>query len=498
MRTATIAVGLFLLVAPACSSTRAKSNGSETVRIGVGVGASARGGGLTVLTKFLYSEPLIALASDGQPVGRLAEHWVWENARKTLRITLRHGITLHDGRSLTASVASTFLNAKINALRRDGHRGALDLVTSIDVPDDRTLLLQLSEPDAFLIPELNNAHLVDPDSPDVGTGPFKLLSREPVVDAARFSDYHRGAPALERVRIVPYDSQRAAWAALMRDDVDAVHEVSRDSVEFIEQDSGVQTFLSLRPYFWALSFNLRHPQLRQPHVRQALNQAVNRQEIVATVLRGYATVAVDPIWPLHWAYRRTLDQPGYDPGAARLRLDRAGLPGEGTAQTSPRLKFRCLFFGEDAQLERMALMVQRQFNDIGVDVELQPASYDEIVTRLQAADFDSVLTPMASGRALDWTYRFWHSPRAGEKVIQATGYTGGDLVLDELRRAYSDDEVRDGVAKLRRIFVDEPPAVFIAWQQATRAVSSRFDISAADKHDAFADVWQWKPAVRPK
>jgi ABC-type transport system substrate-binding protein len=235
--------------------------------------------------------------------------------------------------------------------------------------------------------------------------------------------------------------------------------------------------------------NLRHPQLRRRELRRAMNKAVDREEIISTVMRGYAIPALDPVWPLHWAYSSRTQQHQFDPALAKAELQQH-LPG------SDGLRFRCMFYGEDPQFERMALLLQRQLNEVGVQLDLQPATYAEMLQKMKNGDFDSMLMLFASGRALDWTYRFWHSPIPGHEALQSTAYTGADAILDDLRVAFTDQDVRNGVERLRQRFYDDPPAVFIAWQQVTRAVSSRFDLSDADKEDAFANIWQWKPAAK--
>ena len=477
-----------LLAATSCKNGSPSAAGHTTLRIGFGLGPSARTSGLGILADLLYAEPLIALNAQGKPSGRLAESWEWQDGHRTLRVVLRQGTALHDGRTLDAPLARTFLQHKIDAVQNGDRAGAFDGVQSIDTPDAQTLLIHLRAPDAFLIPEFNNAYLVDPASTDIGTGPFRLVSRDPV-QAERFDRHHRGAPAIDRVTIQTYDTQRAAWAALMRNEVDAVQEVNRESIEFMATSTDIKTFSSLRPYYWALSLNLKHPQLRRPEVRRTLNKAVNRDEIISRVMRGYGTPAVDPVWPLFWAYPSLPKHHEFQPAVAKVEMQEhlRGRPG---------LKFRCLFYGEDPQFERMALLLQRQLNEVGVQLELQPATLKEMMLKMQSGDFDSMLLLFASGRALDWTYRFWHSPLAGQQSLQTTSYTGADSALDDLRVAFTEPEVREGVTRLRQTFYEDPPAVFIAWQQVTRAVSARFDLSEADEQDAFANIWQWKPAAR--
>jgi peptide/nickel transport system substrate-binding protein len=125
---------------------------------------------------------------------------------------------------------------------------------------------------------------------------------------------------------VPFDSQRSAWAALLRGDIDVVQEVDRDAVEFIEGSTQVKTYTSLRPFYIAFVFNLRHRALGNVEVRRALSEAIDRDEIIRDALRGYAEPAVDPIWPAHWAYGGATRGVTPRPRGARDRLERAGLP----------------------------------------------------------------------------------------------------------------------------------------------------------------------------
>ena len=54
-------------------------------------------------------------------------------------------------------------------------------------------------------------------------------------------------PTLKRVKLVEYDSQRAAWSAMMRGEIDMLHEVSREAAEFVEAESSVKATKFLRP-----------------------------------------------------------------------------------------------------------------------------------------------------------------------------------------------------------------------------------------------------------
>ncbi len=52
--------------------------------------------------------------------------------------------------------------------------------------------------------------------------------------------------------------------------------------------------------------------------------------------------------------------------------------------------------------------------------------------------------------------------------------------------------MRADVAEFEHILHDDPPAAFIAWQRASRAVSTRFDVAHERDRDILSNVWQWR------
>jgi peptide/nickel transport system substrate-binding protein len=262
-------------------------------------------------------------------------------------------------------------------------------------------------------------------------------------------------------------------------------------VEFVKAGSRIRSFSFPRPYYIALIFNLEHHILGRRDVRRAINEAIDREAVVDTALNGQGQPADGPIWPLHWAYHSTDRGYAYNPAAARLRLDAAALPVRASADAPRRFRFRCLFWSEDPQFERIALVVQRQLFEIGIDVEMVPVSVIEFRDRLVAGEFETLLVPMVSGRSLEWTYLFWHS---GPNAIVGSGYTAADAALDRLRSARSDDETRIAVADLQRIMYEDPPAAFLVRPETARAVQDTFVVpEELPGRDIAGTLWQWKP-----
>ena len=181
-----------------------------------------------------------------------------------------------------------------------------------------------------------------------------------------------------------------------------------------------------------------------------------------------------------------------------MRLDAAGLPIRPAApgRRASRFQLKCIFFNEDPQFERIGLLLQRQLAAVGVDLVLEGLKGKDIGARLKAGQFDSYLYQLTSGRDVTWAYRFWHSSAgAVGPVMQNTGYSGADAVLDKLRQAREDDDIRIAIGDLRQRFYDDVPAVFLAWTTITRAVDARFDLGDRNDPELLANLWQWHMAA---
>ena len=110
---------------------------------------------------------------------------------------------------------------------------------------------------------------------------------------------------------------------------------------------------------------------------------------------------------------------------------------------------------------------------------------------MSSGQFDVFLMELVSARSLTWTYNFWHS---GGQMLH-TGYTAADGPLDRLRVAVSDEQTRTAVAELQQVLYDDPPAIFIAWPEAARAVRGTFEVPSDSNPDVMGTLWRWKPSA---
>lgn len=484
---------LCTLLAAACGQPGPQSaDGPSTLRIGMAEGHNAAQN----LAVTLVQEGLTRLTLDGRVLPALAESWRWEMDGRRLRITLRPNVRFHDDTPLTAAVAAEALRGTIRKSARQ-YPSVKDIV-DLHAEGPRELVIDLSRPSSFLPEDLSIPILLKDG--DVGTGPYRIVSTQPDVVMESFPKYYLGSPAIQRLVFTPYDSPRTTWSSFLRGELDMVSDVPQNAVEFV-RNNDVQVVTFARWYQFVIAFNSRRAPFTSPLVRRALNFAIDRDMIVQRHLQGAAFPATGPVWPKNWAYDASVPTYTFDPGRATALLESARFM-PGTAPPAPgrpanmRLRFTCLIPPNFSVWEEVALELQRQLYDVGVDVQFQVVSLDEMGERMASGDFDAVFNDLISGPALGRPYIFWASASA-LKGLNTFGYenTQVEALFAQLRSSTNDASTRSATRRLQQEFMDDPPALFVTWGQRARAVRKEFRVVRETDRDPVLTLWRWTPAT---
>ena len=366
-------------------------------------------------------------------------------------------------------------------------------MVAVEAPGPLEVVVRLKKPNALLLEALNFSPIVSLRHGS-GAGPFRRDARTAgKAGLGRFKGYYRGRANLETITISEYPSQREAWSAMLRGDVDLLYEVAPEAFEFVRESPNTHVATYLRAYVTALAFNATHPVLGRKAVRQALNFAVDRAAVIDGAVGGRGVPATDHIWPNHWARDAAAPAFGIDADAAASMLDAAGLRRRPGGPAQARLTFTCLVLAEP-RFERLALLLQRQLLSVDVDMRLEALPASGFATRLAAGRFDAFLTELIASSGLGFSYLMWHSNPPNP--FFRSGYSGADPALDRLRAARTEDETRAAVHALQRTMHDDPPAVFLYWEQRSRAVSRRFALPAGDDLDILRSIDWWRLVER--
>jgi peptide/nickel transport system substrate-binding protein len=452
---------------------------------------------LRQLASSLALEGLTQHTPDGRSVPKLAESFWWEREGRILKVNLRRGVTFHDGTPLTGELAAEMLSGLVALPSNQDLYPSLRDVVAVRSASNLQVEFELSQPSVFLPDDLVVPLAIG--DPAVGTGAFQIVRRSPEeIVLRRHEGYYGGTPNIGTVSIRGFGALRNAWTSLLRGDVDMVTEVPPDALEFV-QGNQVQVLSFERSYQYVVAFNSKRPPFDSAVVRRALNLAIDRAAIIESVLQNRATPSTGPIWPKHWAYDQSIPPFAFEPSLASSLLDAAGVkPSTDASGRVARLRFTCLIPANFAVSERIGLELQKQLYDVGVDLRFEVVRPEDLDGRLRGGNFEAILLDLASGPTFSRAYVFWASQRTFSG-LNVFGYENADAerLYRVLGSTTNEAAVRSATRNLQRVLLDDPPALFLAWNQRSRAVRREFEVvqdPASDPVDPIGTVWKWKSA----
>ncbi len=279
---------------------------------------------------------LTVIGSDGQLEPELAESWEASADAATWTFKLREGVTYHNGQSVT----SADVIASLNHHRGEGSASAaapiVEPIVDISADGDHVVVITLEAGDADFPFILSDYHLPILPSEDgaidynngIGCGGYILESFEPGVDAhfTRNPDYWKSDRAhFDRVELYAILDSAARQNALLTGEVDVIDRPDLNTIHMMER-AGANIISVSGTQHYTFVMDSRADPFTNNHVRMALKYAINRQQLVDTVLSGFGVVGNDhPIGRSNRFHADELEQREFDPDRARYHLQQAGM-----------------------------------------------------------------------------------------------------------------------------------------------------------------------------
>lgn len=362
----------------------------------------------------LMFETLVFVDAGSSVVPGLAESWTISPDGQTFTFTLHDGVTFHNGRELTSEDVKWNYERIANPDTGAASAAVLQIIESMETPDDLTLVVNLSQPSGAFLSDLalqGRVGIVAPESYSetgeieefIGTGPYRYVSYS-VNDRLvmeRNADYWNGPAYIEQieVRILPDGTSRLA--ALASGEVDFAWNLPPVQAQAADGPFTLQPFPQNRGNFFAINPNL--PPFDDVRVRQAMHLAVSREDIASVGWNGFAIPNDQPFEPTSfwWVDR---DPPmTADLDAARALMAEAGV----TSAEVTILQWDALGSDQEAQL------VASAWEEIGITTTIELVDIGTLVGAGVSGDFGVLYLWVGLNLDPNRPYAFWEagSPR---------------------------------------------------------------------------------------
>ena len=432
-----------ILLIAACSGSSGESGGqdndaaissTEAAEAGLGLGQASSSGRLVRL----YVDPptldphittdatsaqiivelfggLVTIDTDLNVVPDLAESW--DTSSDGLRYTfhLRTDAKFHDGKPVTAEdvrwsleratdpltqspVADQYLGDIVGV--KEKLNGDAGTISGVRVVDEHTVEITIDGPKSYFLAKLTypTGFVLDRENVEAnprrwsrqpnGTGPFRLTNYQigESLVLSRNEFYHLGPPKLEEVEFI-----LSGGTSMLMYENDEIHITGvglADLDRILDTGNKLNAELIQAPPSFSvqyIGFNVNEPPFDDPKFRQALNLAIDKQEIASVVLGDQVVPAKGILPPRFPGYDPNVQGYGFDPDRARQLLSESKY-GADLDSLPPITLTTAGSFGAVISLD-MEVVLQMWEKNLGVKVEIQQTEFATFLKDLNRRRF---------------------------------------------------------------------------------------------------------------
>ena len=337
--------------------------------------------------------------TDMEIIPELATEWSWSEDGMTLTITLREGVTHHDGTPFNAESAARVLDRNMT-MPTSNRRAELASIATAEATGEHELTLTLNSPDVTLLAQLAHhaGRMYSPDAAEaagdrfgaapVCTGAYAFAERvegdrivlEKFADYWEADEYH-----YDRVIYQPIPDTTVRLANVRSGDLDMVERTAPSDVPSIREDSRLQLFEVANIGYQGITINVGNgarsegPLGSDARVRQALSLSIDREALNQVVFEGEYVVGNQWAAPGTTWYDESDPVPARDVERARELLAEAGV------ETPVRIEMQT---GNSPVAMQQGQVVQAMAADAGFEITLRATEFATLLSENVQGNFD--------------------------------------------------------------------------------------------------------------
>ncbi len=440
---------------------------------------------------------LVKYAPDLTLVGDLAQRWDIKEGGLVIVFHLRKNVRWHDGVPFTAADVRFTYDTLIDPKVPTPYSGDFERVQALEVLDDATVKVRYKEPFSpglaswgmWIMPK----HLLE--SADwqttpfarhpIGTGPYRFRQWKTAesIELVANPDYFEHRPFVDRYfyRVIP--DQATMFLELSTQHVDST---GLTPLQYRRQTDTPFFQRVYRKYrypsfgYTYLGYNLNDPKFADRRVRQALNYAINKDEIIDGILLGLGRVSTGPFPPESWAYNDTIKPAPYDPAKAKALLAEAGwvdTDADGWLDRHGQVfSFVLLTNQGNDPRQKAAEIIQRRLKEIGIRMEIRVIEWSAFLSQfIDTRNFEAILLGWGLSRDPD-LFDIFHSSKTKKGEFNFVSYHNDevDRLIEEGRRSFDQDQRKAIYRRIHELIYEDQPYTFLYVPDALPIVHARF------------------------
>jgi len=415
------------------------------------------------LVTHIWSNTLVQLNEKLEYVPELADSWERSADGLSWTFKLKKGVKFHDGSAFTAKDVKFTIESVMDPALKSPFRTSWVIGgknTKVDIVDDYTVKMtfpaQPSEPLLQVVfQRILPKDYVDKvgndgfNSKPIGTGPFKFVSytKADKLVFERNPDYFKsGLPYLDKLTVRVILDPATRLASMQAGEI-MLSILNADDLKITAKDANLKNYIYLYSGYYYMAYNERDPLLKDKRVRQAINYAINSQEIIDAVIVGAPAHNMVP--PAMAAYDASAPKYALDVNKTKSLLTAAGY--------ANGIDITILGLAGLQPYQQIAEVVQNQLNRTGA-----------IRAKLQLVDFTTAFVPRVF---TDYNYQAAITALTAVTPTEAfNNFAGGTTPDDENFMAYYNAEVQKLIDDAKAVRQSNPSKATEDYKQLQKLI----------------------------
>lgn len=417
-------------------------------------------------------------------VPQLATAWKWSEDGRALTLSLRPGVTFHDGAAMDAAAVQASLERH---LRMPGstRKAELGPVAAIDTLGPLEVRITMNSVFAPLVAVLSDragmmmsaraaAQTGEAFAAAPGcAGPFKFVRRiaQDRIELERFKEHWDAARFhFDKVIYQPITDTTIRAANLRAGSLEIIEAVNPTDVAAMAADKRVKLHMSPGLVSGYIAINVGNGRRaegrlgRDKLVREALDAAIDRQILNQVAFNGAYIPGNQSVQPESPFYSANVPVPPRDLARAKALLKQAGLEQVKMQMSVPNT----------TEFRQAAEVIQAMAREAGIDIELTVVEVATLLKQWTDGDFESLII-LWSGRT-DIDANLYNFNACGMAL------NGGRYCNPEVDRLLNDGRGATEFAKRKiaydaaaKIYLDDRPYIYLWNGRLIAGTSARLD-----------------------
>lgn len=431
----------------------------------------------TFVGRIVYAslcDKLVDITPDLEIIPQLATGWEWSEDGLELTMTLREGVTFHDGEPFNAAAVIANIDRSQN-LPESRRKSEVKSIANVVALDDYTVTFMLDAPDATLVAQFadRSGMMLSPKATTesglefglnpICSGPFQFVERvqQDRIVLEKFDAYwNADAISIDTVTFLPIPDTTVRLANLRSGDLDMLERLAATDVASAEADDGLIVEKATSLGYQGITINVANgeraetPLGQDPRVRRALSMAIDRDVINQVVFEGAFAPGNQSFPPSSPWYNSAFSDYARDIDGAKALLAEAGV--------EVPLQFEMQITNNPVE-QQAAQVIQAMAAEAGFEIELISKEFATLLADQTAGDYQA--------SRIGWSGRVdpdgnIHQFMTTDGGLNDSKYSNPevDRLLDQARTSTDLAVRKESYDAAREILAEEMPIIYL-WHQ---------------------------------